>query len=216
MRWAFEDFVADTGTRQLTRRGEPVSMSPRAFDLLLVLLEARPHVVTKTALHSRLWPATFVSDASLSMLVTEVRAAVGDDPRTARVIRTAHRHGYAFRAAATTLPEPEPDSCAPASWLVTPSGHLPLMPGVNVIGRDPAARVRLASPSVSRRHAQIVVTSDITTIEDLGSKNGTFLDGTRVDGTVRLTDGCALRFGSAQVAYRITTLDATWSATRPS
>ncbi len=94
-RVSFRDFVLDPDRRQLLRDGIEVHLTPKAFDLLALLIERAPAVVTKVEIHERLWPATFVSDVTLAGLVKEVRQALGGD-RGAPAIRTAHRVGYAF------------------------------------------------------------------------------------------------------------------------
>ena len=100
MKLQFADFVIDSDSRLLTRGGEPVHLSRKAFDALLLLLDRRPNAVGKEELHDRLWPGTFVVDANLSVTMAEVRRALGDDPQESQFIRTVHRVGYAFAAEA--------------------------------------------------------------------------------------------------------------------
>jgi DNA-binding winged helix-turn-helix (wHTH) protein len=214
VRVAFGDVVVDEGARQVTRGGVHVHVSPKAFDLLLALLRARPRVLSKEDLHARLWPDTFVSDASLAMLIAEVRAALGESAREPGVVRTVHRRGYAFQGEARELATAAADAAgapphgeAPAGgWLMTPTRHLPLPPGETIVGRDPSAGVWLDSPSVSRRHARIRVDGARVVVEDLGSKNGTHVGGCRVSAPVALSDGDTVRFGSIDVTFR------TWTA----
>lgn len=86
----------DAETRELTRGGRPAHITPMAFRLLQVLIEKRPKAMSKEQLHDFLWPRTFVSDATLTGLVKEVRAAIGDDAKAPRFIRTVAAFGYAF------------------------------------------------------------------------------------------------------------------------
>ena len=79
-------------------------LSLKAFQLLGFLLDSAARGRLKTDLLERLWPETFVSYASLHNLVTEVRAALRDDPRTPRYIRTVPRYGYAFHGEARPAP----------------------------------------------------------------------------------------------------------------
>ena len=88
MRFSFEGCVFDTQARELVRAGKPVSISPKAFGLLEVLVQRRPGAVSKDELHKFLWPDTFVSDANLPNLVAELRSALGDTARSPRIIRT--------------------------------------------------------------------------------------------------------------------------------
>lgn len=200
MRFQFGEFVAADDARQVTRGGEAVHLSPKAFDLLMTLLRARPRALAKADLHAQLWPNVFVSDASLAMVVAEVRAALGESARDAEWIRTVHRHGYAFQGDARELTEAPP--AAMSYWLVTDKGDVPLRPGGNVIGRDPTSDVWLDAPSVSRQHARIHVGPDRVTVEDLQSKNGTFAGDRRLADVAVLGDGQALRFGSVAVTFR--------------
>jgi len=73
------------------------------------------------------------------------------------------------------------------------------------VGRGPEADVWLDAPGVSRRHARIVVDQDQVRLEDLGSKNGTTVGGTRVHGSVALDDGDQITFSSTSCVYRRST-----------
>jgi serine/threonine protein kinase len=77
-----------------------------------------------------------------------------------------------------------------------------LTEGENIVGRDSAARVRLVSGSVSRAHAAIVVTGNSATVADLQSKNGTFVNGERIDSVRLLRHGMTLRCGTVELVYR--------------
>jgi DNA-binding winged helix-turn-helix (wHTH) protein len=179
----FGPFVLHTDRRRLLRDGVDVHLTPKAFDLLSLLLARAPSVVPKAEVHAALWPDTFVSEATLAGLVKEVRRAVGDDGVGA-VIRTVHRIGFAFEGAVAAPPaHATPDV---ARWLVVGARRMPLGEGVNVIGRDAAAAICLDVPGVSRRHAQIVVENGKATLEDLGSKNGTLIADRPVRGQVTL------------------------------
>lgn len=101
----FGDCTFDSASRTLTRGGESVRLSGKAFQLLELLLAARPNPVEKSELFARLWPETFVSEANLASLIKEIRAAIGDDARAPRYVRTVHRFGYAFSGAVTETRE---------------------------------------------------------------------------------------------------------------
>ena len=116
MRVVFGDCEFDSARRLLFRHGSAVSLSPKAFQLLELLLDRRPEALAKAELLEELWPDTFVSDASLHNIVAEVRAALGDAPMAARYIRTVPRFGYAFHADAHPAPPVESSSAStPAS-----------------------------------------------------------------------------------------------------
>jgi DNA-binding winged helix-turn-helix (wHTH) protein len=204
MRVFFGDCEFDSAQRVLLRHGRSTSLSPKAFEFLEFLLDRRPEAVAKTELLERLWPETFVSDASLHNLVAEVRAALGDVPRAARYIRTVPRYGYAFHGDARQVPALDVSRPAPsAARLVSGHREWPLCEGPNLVGRDRDCAVRIDSATLSRHHARIVVTSAENTVEDLGSKNGTYVNGQRVDQRVALNDSDQIQFGSVTMTFRI-------------
>jgi DNA-binding winged helix-turn-helix (wHTH) protein len=194
MRIRFGEHVFDAPARVLTRAGKRVTLSPRAFDLLQILLERRPQVVPQAELRDRLWPRTFVAYTSLARLVSEVRKAVGDSSRQSRLVRTVYGHGYAFSGEAVA----SLSGCA----LVWADRVIPLLEGENVIGRGVECQVRIESTRVSRRHARIVVTNDEAVLDDLDSKNGTFLGSTRVTAPRGLRPGDEVLVGPAVLYFR--------------
>jgi serine/threonine protein kinase len=101
------------------------------------------------------------------------------------------------------LPSPPADSeVTTVHVLLQANRELPLEEGENIVGRDSAARLRFKSGAVSRRHAAILVEGACATIVDLGSKNGTFVDGERIVEPRLLRDGMTLRFGTKELVYR--------------
>src|SRR5262249_48117652 len=90
----------------------------------------------------------------------------------------------------------------------TETGQVALSPGENVIGRDPVATALLDFPTVSRRHAQILIGPDGATLEDLRSRNGTFVGRERVTSSRLLSDGDEIRIGSVSVKFKV------WSPVR--
>ncbi|MBV8740473.1 MAG: winged helix-turn-helix domain-containing protein, partial [Sinobacteraceae bacterium] len=90
-------------TRQLERQGKIVALEPKVYELLELLIKRRPAVVTNRELDELLWPQVFVARTSLTRLVSELRAALGDTPRDPRIIRTVYKAGYAFCAEVTSL-----------------------------------------------------------------------------------------------------------------
>jgi DNA-binding winged helix-turn-helix (wHTH) protein len=194
----FGPFSLDVERRQLSRDAVVLHLTPKAFDLIHLLVSEAPRVVTKRELHERLWPRTFVSDASLTALVKELRRVLQDDNPDAPVIRTVHRVGYACSLEIETAGAER----RIWHWLVLPDRRAALRQGANVIGRDPASDVWLDTPGISRRHARIVIDRAGVRIEDLGSKNGTTIGGAPVRAAVPLNDGDRLTFGSIESVYR--------------
>jgi DNA-binding winged helix-turn-helix (wHTH) protein len=206
MRLRFADCVFDADTREVRRRERPVPVSPKAFELLALLIEARPGAVSKADIYARLWPAVHVSDANLPNLVGELRAAFGDQARRPRIIRTVPRFGYAF--CSETRPERRIREGAPGTSdliyrLRWGSREIALEPGENLIGRDPEAVVWIDDERVSRRHARIVIGQNGAVVEDLGSKNGTYLDGKRIQGAVSLANRESVKIGPATLTLRL-------------
>jgi DNA-binding winged helix-turn-helix (wHTH) protein len=204
MRLLFGDCALDLDTRELHRGGRPVSISPKAFTLLELLVHQRPKALSKAEIHSALWPDTFVSETNLANLVVELRAALGDDAHASRVVRTVPRFGYAFCAEARSE-EPASAAAHPGASehrLFFRRREIALLPGENVIGREHAAAVWINEQSVSRRHARVVVGEDGAWLEDLGSKNGTYLRGRAVTRPTRLEDGEEFTVGEVLTPLR--------------
>jgi DNA-binding winged helix-turn-helix (wHTH) protein len=204
----FADFVLDPGTRQLRRGAEERHLGPKAFELLELLVRRRPNVVPKAVIHDALWPGTFVSESTLATVAGEVRAALDDDARCPRMLRTVHGVGYAFCAEAVDEQPSGPRSPALSYRLVFDDREITLRPGENLLGRADEGVVWIDSPSVSRRHARIRVEDGGARLEDLGSKNGTFHRGERIATAVLLSDGDEIRLGKVPMILRILPVDA--------
>jgi DNA-binding winged helix-turn-helix (wHTH) protein len=214
LKTSFGPFTLDGDTRQLTRDGRPIHLSPKAFELLAALAAERPNVLSKAVLQQRLWPETFVAEANLSNLIAEVRAALGDSARTPTYLRTVHKFGYAFCGQATDSSAPVAAETHVVCWLEWGTKRFPLTPGAHVIGRDPDAEIRLDGSTVSRRHARVIVNADRVVLEDSGSKNGTFRGAERVTDPVALSDGDRLRIGSVQIVFHLRGRDSTETQTQ--
>jgi DNA-binding winged helix-turn-helix (wHTH) protein len=201
----FGPYVLELESRQLLRGDDVVHLSPKAFDLLSMLVSSRPKALSKSDLQERLWPGTFVVEKNLANLVGEIREAIGDDPSNPRFIRTVHRFGYAFRDPAPRgeVGRPESRSGEVSFRLKWMNRRATLAEGEHVLGRDPDAEIFLNSGGVSRRHARVVISAGRATLEDLGSKNGTFVGDHRVEGPKSLGDGDIIRLGSVTLTLRI-------------
>ena len=201
----------DLGRRELRRAGETVHLTPKAFQLLELLVERRPDAVSKDEIRTRLWPETFVSGVNLATLVFELRQAVGDDPRQPRVLRTVRGYGYALCAEDAGGEGEDEEGRTPGVFcrLVGPRREIDLHDGENVLGRTRDAVVTVPSTRVSRRHARIVVRGGSATLEDLGSKNGTWVGDRRVEGAMSLSDGDTIRVGDASFVFRVISTDVT-------
>jgi DNA-binding winged helix-turn-helix (wHTH) protein len=197
VRVRFGAFRLDTDRRELSRGSESIRLTPKAFQLLQLLTEARPKAVSQKELHDTLWPDTFVDDGSLHNLIYQLRQALDDAGH--ETIRTVYGFGFSFNASGVS----ENASAVAQCLLTIGDEDFTLREGENVIGRDWDAAVRIDAPSLSRKHARIVVESGRATIEDLGSKNGTSVDGRRLRSPRELSDGDQILFGSVAAKFRL-------------
>ncbi len=206
MKVRFGEFLLDADTRQLFRDGAEVHLQPKTFELLELLVRTRPKALSKRHIRGQLWPDAVVGEASLTVAVAELRAALGDDAKEPRFVRTVYGFGYAFAAEA----EPQgaagersrPASVAPR--VLWEKRVIPLVEGENVLGRDEGVTVRIDAPGVSRRHACIRVQGERVTIEDLGSKNGTYVgeQESAITGPAPLADDARFRLGRVLLVFR--------------
>ena len=206
MRLKFGDCVLDLSARQLERQGKNVPLEPKVYELLEVLIKRRPAVVTNNELDELLWPQVYVARTSLTRLVSELRAALGDAPRDSHIIRTAYKTGYAFCADVTELPAARsPPATLEVLWM---KQSLPLTDGEHIAGRDAECSLVIEGTTVSRRHARITVAHGAATIEDLDSTNGTHVNGERISAPKRLVPGDEFTLGSEVLRLRLRSVTA--------
>jgi DNA-binding winged helix-turn-helix (wHTH) protein len=211
-----EGFELDTEARQLLRGGRPVHLAPKALELLELLIDRRPNAVSKGTIHDRLWPGTFVAEVNLPVLIHRLREALDDDPRDPRYVRTVTRFGYAFCGPVwVDTHEPGAAGSVFEHRVVVGAKEAVLRAGENVLGRGYEAAVRVDQTSVSRRHALIRVSDSGATIEDCGSKNGTFIGSQRVSGPAALRDGDRILLGAALLVFRSFRRDTAGNETDP-
>ena len=168
MRYRFGSYRFDGVARTLTSAaGAASTLTPKAARLLELLLDAAPHPLTRDAAYEQLWPGTFVEPGNLHNLISEIRHALGEAGHA--TLQTVHGTGYAVTA------EVRRESDVRFQLALGPR-ELPLPDGDTVIGRE-----QTATPDVSRRHARFTVDGETVYVEDLGSKNGTYVDGIRIN-----------------------------------
>jgi DNA-binding winged helix-turn-helix (wHTH) protein len=207
----FGVFELDLKTAELRKRGLRVRLQEQPFRVLVTLVEQAGELVSRDELRARLWHgAVFVDfDHGLNKAVAKIRSALGDLADSPAYIETLERRGYRFLAPVEAVADrsARPDGGAPTEHrvrLVWDDRTIVLTSGPNLIGRVAGACVVIDSPEVSRRHAQITLEHEHAELEDLGSKNGTFLNGSRVDIPASLDDGDAIRIGHARFLFRST------------
>jgi DNA-binding winged helix-turn-helix (wHTH) protein len=208
MRLTFASWEVDTDRRLLTHGGAPVSLSPKAFDLLVVLAQHHEKAFSKAELHRTLWPDTFVSDGSLTILVAEIRNVLHDDAERPQFVRTVRRFGYGFCAPVTKQDvSPFPSLSGGGGWVIWGNRSIAIERTESVLGRSLDADIRFDVPGVSRRHARLVVDGAHVALEDLGSQNGTYLRGERITGRATLADGDEVRLGPVAIVFRQVSAD---------
>ena len=203
MTFRFDRFTLDGDTRRLLLGREEVHLSPKALHLLLLLVENRHKAVSRAELQKELWPSTYVLDTNLASLIKEIRRGLGDTAETPRFVRTVHRFGYWFIGEARDGAPAQPADIKIRYWLVWASRQIPVTEGAHVLGRAPDASVWIDAPGISRHHARLVLEGQHAILEDLGSKNGTYVGEERVTAPRRLDDGDQIRLGPVVITFRI-------------
>lgn len=198
---SFSNFVLDADRRLLLRGGDPVHLEPKAYELLRLLVSRHPAAVSKKCIHEALWGDTWVSESSLAGLIGDLRTALGDDPERPRFIRTVRGFGYAFCATpcdAGALGTDRPP------WTALRLGReIPLRDGEHLIGRGEECSIRCESVRVSRRHARLQIEGDRVSIEDLGSRNGTWLRGKKLEGPAEIAPGDVVVIGGDEITFAL-------------
>ncbi|HTH03380.1 MAG TPA: FHA domain-containing protein [Vicinamibacterales bacterium] len=203
MTFRFDRFTLDGDTRRLLLGSEEVHLSPKALHLLLVLVENRHRAVSRADLQKELWPSTYVLDTNLASLIKEIRRALGDTADTPKFVRTVHRFGYWFIGELRDGASPQSGNVTTRYWLIWAARQIPVTEGTHVLGRAPDASVWIDAPGISRHHARLVLEGEQAMLEDLGSKNGTYVGEERVTAPRRLDDGDQIRLGPVVITFRI-------------
>jgi DNA-binding winged helix-turn-helix (wHTH) protein len=212
MFYRFAEFRYDPLGRRLFRGTKEIALRPKAKALLCLLLENEGRLLTHQEILDRAWPEVAVTDDAVRFQIAELRRALGD--RRGRLLKTIPREGYRFdvsiereelrdrltrnRPAAASRPE---FICR----LILETREVVLFEGENLIGRAPDAVLWIDHTSVSRRHARIVIEDRIATLEDLGSRNGTYLREDRVERPCLLQSGDEIRVGPVRMIFRVLT-----------
>jgi DNA-binding winged helix-turn-helix (wHTH) protein len=202
VRHRFGGFTLDDSTREIVLDEGEIHLSPKAYDLLLVLIENRGRAMSKVELLQQLWPDTYVEETNLAGLVAHLRRVLGDSADEPRFIRTIYGFGYRFIGQVDSNEAADPPRLPARRCSLSVAGrHLPLLEGVSTIGRSADVAIHIDAPGISRRHASITVSGGAATLEDLGSKNGTHLNGRLLTGPSALTDGDHIQFGAVEAIF---------------
>jgi DNA-binding winged helix-turn-helix (wHTH) protein/TolB-like protein len=106
--YEYGPFRLDPAEHRLTREGTPVSLAPKAFELLLFLVQNRGRLLTKEQIMQAVWPGSFVEDANLTVSISLLRKVLGEKEGNLRYIETVPKLGYRFIASVREV------QCAPA------------------------------------------------------------------------------------------------------
>ena len=205
MLYRFGEFLYDPLNRTLTQGEEEIALTPKTRDLLALFLENPKRLLTRQAISDRLWPNVAVTDDALRFQIAELRKALGNESQG--FLRTIPREGYRWEA--DIRREEKAGGSARANStercyrLFLESREVGLEEGENLIGRDQDTTVWIDHTSVSRHHARICVAGERVTLEDLESKNGTYLRGERIERPLLLSDGDTIRIGRVSMTFRI-------------
>ena len=184
-------------TRRLERDESPIALTPKAFDLLLALVMHRERALSKDEILSLVWPGSIVEEANLAQQVLLLRRALDD---CSDCIATIPRFGYRFTATVVEERVGAPPATSP-HCLVWDGREYPLHEGLSVIGRADDADVQIPVPSLSRHHARVLVRGLEATIEDLGSRHGSWRGTVAVTSPTPLVSGDEIRLGTATLVY---------------
>jgi len=199
-------FELDLTTGEMRKKGVKVRLQEQPFQVLAMLVARPGELVTREELRQKLWAdAVFVDfDHALNKAVGKIRRALGDLAESPRFVETLERRGYRFIAPVEYIPDAGASAAASAvpahlARLVWGDRTIALGEGTHLIGRDPAAAIWIDSATVSRRHATLVVDGFAVTLHDLGSHNGTFVNGERVHGARVLAHRDEVHVGPARL-----------------
>jgi DNA-binding winged helix-turn-helix (wHTH) protein len=208
MAYRFGPFLYDPVSHGLLRAGAEIPLTHKSRELLLLFLHNPGRLLTREEITERVWPDLAVTDDAVRFQVAELRKAFGAGAEA--FIRTIRREGYRWEAPVRgeahspvrpALPGGERNRPEARHRLVLESREVPLLAGENILGRDPDAALWIDHASVSRHHARIVIADGKATLEDLGSKNGTFLNGKGIQ-SCSLSDGDQIRIGPQEMVFR--------------
>jgi len=205
--FAVGDWLVEPTLGTISCEGARVRLEPKVMEVLLCLSMRAGELVSKRELTDCVWQVEFISDNRLTRAIADLRQALGDDAGMPRYVETIPTRGYRLAADVTGLSIEAPGfDDASRFKLETADRSYSLKEGESVIGRGVEADVRIDSEWASRRHARIVVSGLGATIEDLGSKNGTFVRGIPVEEVVQLHDGDEIGIGRGVTVLRFVTI----------
>jgi DNA-binding winged helix-turn-helix (wHTH) protein len=209
------DWLVEPDLGRVSRDDTGRQLEPRIMHVLVCLAERCGEVVARHELVDAVWAMEFITENTLTHAIAELRKLFGDNARDPRYIETITKRGYRLIMPVEGLVKrhPHPPGAHLDCGLVLEGHRTTLAAGENLIGRATDVAVHIDSVEVSRHHARIRVGADQATLEDLGSKNGTYLWGRCVTTPVRLEDGDEISIGPALLVFAtLRTTDTTQTA----
>jgi DNA-binding winged helix-turn-helix (wHTH) protein len=207
----FAEFELDVGGYVLRRPDGPVRLEKLPMEVLILLVQRAGTLVQRSEIQALFWrPDVYVEhDTAINTAVAKIRRALGDDADTPRFVETVVGKGYRFIAPVESDATRQAHSSVnrgrasarrlrtfPSYSATRGKQEFILEAGKTVFGRDPAAGVYVDHPSVSRRHACLSIGSQGAVLEDLKSRNGTFVNGRRIDGPTNIDHGALIGLGA--------------------
>jgi DNA-binding winged helix-turn-helix (wHTH) protein len=198
----FGDFELDVAAFTLRREGIPVRLEKIPMEVLVLLVERAGTLVARDSLHAALWGSdVFLDrDAAINTAIRKIRMALGDDADQPRFVETVVGKGYRF-VGLIVRETVDPPRQAGVYRLTRGTHVFALQEGENLIGRDPDVHVFLDHPSVSRRHARISIAAGRVVLEDLNSRNGTWVDGRGITSPTEVHDGTIIGVGPITLTF---------------
>ncbi len=198
-----EEWLVQPRLGRIVRDRIVVDLRPRVMDVLVVLASRAGDVVSKRELVDSVWNSGFVADNTINHCIKELREDLGDSASSPRFVQTIPRRGYRLMGRVRTVSSDDLMLCMEEARYVLEADRWRafLVDGANVIGRGGEAQIVIGSPRVSRHHARIMVGDSGAIVEDLGSKNGTFVGDQRIDRPTPLTNGDELGIGDVRLVF---------------
>ena len=214
----FGEFEVDVAAYALRRADQRIKLEKIPMEVLVHLVQKAGILVNRTEIQAALWGVdVFVDqDAAINTAIRKIRRALGDDAEHPRFVETVVGKGYRFIAslenhdANVCLKDSRAAGGAVSSDRLRPHPNYLVTRGKqqfvldreeNLLGRDPDATVYIDHPSVSRRHARISIQSARAVLEDLQSRNGTFLDGRHVKTPTEIHHGAIIGLGPITLTF---------------
>lgn len=197
------DWLVEPSLNRVSRGDVSHHLAFKVMEALVFLAENAGVMVPKQRIIDAVWRKEFITENTLTQAITDLRRVFDDDARNPRFIETITKRGYRLIGPVEFLCTPQAtDSARLPCGVVIGGNEILLAVGENLIGRTREAVVRIDSDEVSRRHARVIVSSHEATLEDLGSKNGTYLWGERIETPVPLADGDEITIGTVELTFR--------------